>query len=336
MIEHLKDIDFQDPGAFWLLLLLPAFLLLYIYRTRRYPGRIRIPGAVAATKNIKSFWGWTLHIPFSLRMLGLALLITALARPITSKSWKDKHTEGIDIMLATDVSASMLAKDFEPNRLEAAKKVATRFIEDRPNDRMGLVIYEGESFTQCPLTTDHRVLKNLLQETSTGMLKSGTAIGMGLATAVNRLKNSDAKSKVIILLTDGVNNRGSIAPKTAAKLAKEKGIRVYTIGVGSRGKAMSPVGVFPNGNYEFKRVKVRIDEETLEEVANITDGAYFRATNNKKLKEIYGRIDKLEKSKIKVTEHSEKDEEYHAFLMLGGLLLLLDRLLTHTVHRSVP
>lgn len=336
MIEYWKNIGFQDPWAFWLLLLIPAFILLYVHRTRKHPGRITLPGSVTVLEKVKGFWNWTLHIPLALRMIGLALLIMAIARPTSNKSWKNVNTEGIDIMLATDVSASMLAKDFEPNRLEAAKKVASNFIDGRPNDRMGLVIYEGESFSQCPLTTDHRVLLDLLEGTETGMLKSGTAIGMGLATAVNRLKNSDAKSKVIILLTDGVNNRGKIAPKTAAKLAKEKGIRIYTIGVGSRGKALSPVGVYPNGKYEYKRVKVRIDEETLQEAARITNGAYFRATDNEKLKQIYERIDELEKSKIKVTEHSEKNEEYHAFLMIGGLLLLLDRLLIHTVHRSIP
>lgn len=336
MIEYLKELEFQNPGFFWAALLIPVLIVGYWIYQRKGSERIHLPGLSETGYAFKNFWSWTWHIPFALRMLALLLLITAMARPTTSKSWKDVNTEGIDIMLAMDVSASMLARDFDPTRLEASKDVASRFIENRPQDRMGLVIYEGESFTQCPLTTDHRVLQNLLKETETGMLKGGTAIGMGLATAVNRLKDSEAKSKVVILLTDGVNNRGSIAPKTAARLAKEKGIRVYTIGVGSKGKALSPVQIKPNGNYKYKRVKVKIDEKKLKKVANITNGAYFRATDNKKLEKIYERIDQLEKSKIKVTEHSEKNEEFYGFLLTGALLLLLDRTLIHTLFRSIP
>ncbi|MFB6258993.1 MAG: VWA domain-containing protein [Flavobacteriales bacterium] len=332
MISWLTHISYQNPEAFWGALLIPLLILLHFFRTKNRRPRIRFPGIGTFSRNFPSNWGWLHQLPFAFRMLGIALLITALARPTTSKSWKNMNTEGIDIILSMDVSASMLARDFDPNRLEAAKKVASEFISERPQDRIGLVIYEGESFTQCPLTTDHRVVQNLLGETGTGMLKGGTAIGMGLATAVNRLKESSAKSKVIILLTDGVNNRGAIAPVTAARLARDKGIRVYTIGVGSKGKALAPV----RGRKKYRRVKVRIDEKTLKKVAKITNGAYFRATNNEKLKKIYQRIDKLEKSKIKVTEHSEKNEEYHAFLLGGVLLFLLDRLLIYSLLRSIP
>ncbi len=335
-MEWLNRIAFENAGAFWLLLLIPLFVTFYVIRTKEGSPSIILPDLGRNSHALRGRGTWSFHIPFTLQMLGLAFLITALARPTTSSNWKDVNTEGIDIMLAMDVSASMLAKDFRPNRLEASKEVASRFISERPNDRMGLVIYEGESFTQCPLTTDHRVLQNLLNETETGMLKSGTAIGMGLATAVNRLKGSEAKSKVIILLTDGVNNRGTIAPRTAGELAKRKGIRVYTIGVGSQGKARSPVGIYPNGEYKFERVEVEIDEEVLQDVAETTGGAYFRATDGDKLQKIYERIDEMEKSKIKVTEHSEKNEEYHAFLAIAGLLLLLDRVLASSLFRSVP
>ncbi len=335
MIERLQHIEFQDPYLFWGALLIPLILLLHIQRTKKDPARFRLPGSGKTASLFPVRWNWSLHVPFAIRMLALLLLITAMARPTTSKNWKDVNTEGIDIILTMDISASMLARDFEPNRLKAAKEVGKAFIEDRPQDRMGLVVYEGESFTQCPLTTDHRVLKNLLEETETGMLKGGTAIGMGLANAVNRLEDSEAKSKVIILLTDGMNNRGSIAPKTAARMAKEKDIRVYTIGVGSKGEALVPTRPTPDGSYQFRRRKVRIDEESLKEVAKITNGAYFRATNNKKLEAIYERIDKLEKSKIKVTEHSEKNEEFHLFLMGAALLFLLERSLSLTLLRSV-
>lgn len=336
MSEWWNDIVFENPWAFWMLLLIPVLIGLYVFRSRKRPPAFRYPDIARSGTKLRTPWNGTFHLPFVLQMLALGLLITALARPTSSSSWKDVHTEGIDIIMSMDVSASMLAKDFQPNRMGASKEVASNFIDGRPNDRIGLVIYEGESFTQCPLTTDHRVLQQLLEESNTGMMKSGTAIGMGLATAVNRLKDSDGQSKVIILLTDGVNNRGTIAPRTAAELAREEGIRVYTIGVGSHGKARTPVGIYPNGEYKYQKVEVEIDEELLEEVAELTGGSYFRATDEEKLEKVYERIDKLEKSRIKVSEHSEKEEEYPPLLMIGGILLLLEQLLSRTVFRSLP
>jgi Ca-activated chloride channel family protein len=276
------------------------------------------------------------HTPFLLRSIGLALVIIALARPQSSLSWQNVSTEGIDIVVAMDISASMLAQDFKPNRLESSKQVAIDFIDARPNDRMGLVVYEGESFTQSPLTTDHRVLINLFKDIKTGMVQGGTAIGMGLATAVNRLRDSDAKSKVIILLTDGDNNAGSIAPLTAAEIAKEFGIRVYTIGVGSQGRALSPIAVYPDGRYKYDYVEVKIDEPTLKEIAKMTDGAYFRATDEKALAKIYSQIDKLEKTKINVTEHSRKAEEYYFIALIGSLLLLTEFFFRKLVLQTLP
>ena len=288
-------------------------------------------GLKQAGRSIKPFLR---HLLYGFRVLAIAFLIVALARPQSTKSWKDVTTEGIDIVLALDISSSMLARDFDPNRLEASKDIATDFISGRPNDRMGLVVFSGESFTQCPLTTDHPVLINLFEDIESGMIQDGTAIGMGLATAVNRLKDSDARSKVVILLTDGVNNRGSIAPATAAEIAKTFDIRVYTIGVGSRGNAPFPVQT-PYG-VKYRNMEVEIDEAMLKDIAGTTNGEYFRATDNQKLKNIYEEIDKLEKSKIQVKEYSEKSEEFFWFALIGGLLLLLEIVLKLTVLRRIP
>jgi Ca-activated chloride channel family protein len=262
------------------------------------------------------------------------LLIVALARPQTTSSRKDVSIEGIDIVLALDVSGSMLAMDLKPDRLEAAKEVAAEFISGRQNDRFGLVIFSGETFTQCPLTTDHNVVKNLFKYVKSGMIEDGTAIGDGLATSVNRLKDSKAVSKVIILLTDGVNNMGSLDPLSSAEIAKIYGIRIYTIGVGTEGTAPYPVQT-PFG-IQTQYVEVQIDEALLQEVATMTDGRYFRATSNKKLREIYDEIDKLEKSKIDVTEFRKKKEEFFPFALLAFLLITLEILLRNTVFRSVP
>jgi Ca-activated chloride channel family protein len=274
------------------------------------------------------------HVLFSFRVIAIALLVMALARPQSTKNWKDVTTEGIDIVLALDISSSMLAKDFNPNRLEASKSIAKEFIKDRPNDRIGLVVFSGESFTQCPLTTDHSVLINLFEEIESGMVKDGTAIGMGLATAVNRLKDSDTESKVVILLTDGVNNMGSIAPATAAEIATTFDIRVYTIGVGSQGKAPYPINT-PYG-VRYKDMEVEIDEEVLQQIATGTNGEYFRATNNQKLKSIYQQIDEMEKSRIEVKKYSEKSEEYLGFALIAGILLLLEVLAKSTIMRGIP
>lgn len=327
--------DFANPAWFWGLLLIPILGILTIVRPTK-SSEVRFSSMrffEGAGQNLLPLFRPAL---FVLRAASLALLFMALARPQSQSAWEDITTEGIDIVISFDVSASMLAKDFEPDRLEASKRVAIDFIDQRPNDRIGLVIYEGEAFTQCPLTTDHRVLKDLFREVRTGLIEGGTAIGMGLATAVNRLEESDAKSRVIILLTDGVNNRGSIPPLTAAEIAREFGIRVYTIGVGTMGKALSPVAIYPNGKYKYDYVDVEIDEKLMSEVAEITGGQYFRATDAEKLKEIYQSIDKLEKTRIEVTQHSRKNEEFFWFAIVGAALLSLEFLLRSTLFRTTP
>ena len=272
------------------------------------------------------------HSGIVLRSLALAALIIALARPQSSLSWQNSTTEGIDIVIASDISGSMLAEDFEPNRMEAGKNIAIDFIKNRPNDRIGLVIFSGESFTQCPLTIDHEVLINLFKDIKNGMIDDGTAIGMGLATAVNRLKESDAKSKVVILLTDGSNNTGSIPPITAAEIAKQFNIRVYTVGLGTKGMAPYPVQT-PMG-IQYQRVPVDVDEVTLGKIADITGGKYFRATNNSTLKNIYEQIDKLEKAKIDVTQYHKKTEMFLPLVAIALLLLSLEFVLKNTVLKG--
>jgi Ca-activated chloride channel family protein len=256
-----------------------------------------------------------------------------LARPQSSDKFQDVSTEGIDIVMAMDISGSMLARDFKPDRLEASKDVATEFISGRPYDRIGLVVFSGESFTQCPLTTDHAVLINLLQEIQSGMIEDGTAIGMGLANAVNRIKDSEAKSKVVILLTDGVNNMGEVAPATAAGIAKTFGIRVYTIGVGTQGMAPYPVQT-PFG-IQYQNMPVEIDEAILKEIAQTTGGRYFRATDNNKLIQVYAEIDKLEKSKIDVKQFTRKEEKYLTLALIAFCLLVIEMLVRNTVLRKV-
>jgi Ca-activated chloride channel homolog len=269
-----------------------------------------------------------------LRMLAITLLIIALARPQSSKSRKDISVEGIDIVMAMDISGSMMAMDFRPNRLEASKNVAMEFIDGRPNDRIGLVIFSGEAFTQCPLTTDHTVLKNLFTDIKSGMIEDGTALGDGLATAVNRLRESKAISKVIILLTDGVNNMGSIDPLSAAEIAKLYGIRIYTIGVGTTGVA--PIAVPTMFGTQIMNMEVKIDEALLRQMAKNTDGQYFRATNNTKLRQVYQEIDKLEKSKIDVTEFHKKREEFLPFALIVIVLLAMEVILRYTWFRNTP
>lgn len=277
---------------------------------------------------------WLRHVLFALKVLAIVFLVTALARPQSSNSWQTYTSEGIDIVLGLDISTSMLARDFSPDRLEAAKEVATKFILERPQDRIGLVVFAGESFTQCPLTTDQAVLVNLLREVQSGMIEDGTALGLGLANAVNRLKDSPAKSKVVILLTDGVNNRGAIAPVTAAELAKTYGIRVYTIGVGTYGEAPYPVPS-PFG-VQLQNMRVEIDEDVLRQIATVTGGQYFRATDNSKLEQIYKEIDQLEKSKMEVKHFSKKQEQYFWFGLIGVLLLVGEALLRYTLLRKIP
>lgn len=328
--------EFHSPEAFYLLLMIPLLSIWFVLKESRTYTSVTLSTVKQFASNLGSPISYLRYSTYVLRMAALAFLIVALARPQSDLSWQDVSTEGIDIMIALDVSASMLAKDFEPNRLESSKEVAIEFIKERRNDRIGLVIYEGESFTQSPLTTDHRVLTNLFKDIRSGMVQGGTAIGMGLATAVNRLRNSDAKSKVIILLTDGDNNAGSIAPITAAEIAREYGIRVYTIGVGSMGKALSPLYLYPDGSYKYEYVDVKIDEETMQEIADITGGEYFRATDGRTLANIYKEIDILEKTKINVTEYSRKSEEFFWFALIGTALLLLEFLLKNTIFRTLP
>ena len=329
--------EFKHPGFFWLFLTIPAYSVWYVLKNGAFQSEVSF-SAFFALKAVgkKDFYEYLRHFRFVLHLLGVGLLIIALARPQSRLSWENVETEGIDIVLAMDVSASMLAQDFKPNRLESSKKLAEEFVAGRKNDRVGLVVYEGESFTQCPITTDHEVVKTQMREIETGVLDGGTAIGMGLATAINRLKESEVASKVVILLTDGVNNRGMIAPMTAADIAKEMGIKVYTIGVGSKGKAKSPVAIYPNGKYKYAMLDVEIDELTLEKIAHATGGKYFRATNAEKLAEIYQAIDELEKTKIEVTEFSRMNEEFFLFCIVGLILLLVDYLLKTTVLQSLP
>lgn len=330
----MNDITFANPELLFLLILIVPAVVWYILKHRSSAASIQISTTNGLRNAGTSYKYYLKHGLFALRMIGIALLIVALARPQSTMNWKDVTTEGIDIVMALDISSSMLAKDFNPNRLEASKAIAKDFIHDRPNDRIGLVVFSGESFTQCPLTTDHTVLINLFEDIESGMIQDGTAIGMGLATAINRLKESQTESKVVILLTDGVNNQGSIAPETAAEIAKTFDIRVYTIGVGSRGEAPYPIPT-PYG-MRYKNMKVEIDEEVLREIAGETEGAYFRATDNQKLKSIYRQIDEMEKTKIEVKEYSEKSEEYLSFALTAALLLLTEILLKSTVMRSIP
>ncbi len=329
-----REYVYANPEWFWALLLIPILGGLSIVFPERH-AEIKFSTLHFFAKSNTNWLAVLRPALFILRTAAIALLVMALARPQSQSRWEDITTEGIDIVLSFDVSASMLAKDFEPDRLEASKRVAIDFISQRPTDRIGLVVYEGEAFTQCPLTTDHRVLKDLFREVRTGLLEGGTAIGMGLATAVNRLRESDAKSRVIILLTDGVNNQGSIPPLTAAEIAREFGIRVYTIGVGTMGRALSPVGIYPNGKYKYDYVDVEIDEQLMQDVAEMTGGQYFRATDAAKLKQIYTDIDQLEKTRIEVTQHSRKHEEYFWMAAWGFCLIAAEFLLRKSLFRSI-
>ena len=331
----LEGIEFLNKEWFWLLLLLPVAVVWYIFTRKKQTAELKI----SSIKGFKITTSWLASLKpilFVLRLLALGLLITALARPRTvDVSSKTKTTRGIDIVMAIDVSASMLAKDLLPNRLEALKKVAAQFIKGRPNDRIGLVEYAGESYTKTPITSDKAiVLRSLRDIKYNTIIEGGTAIGMGLATSVNRLKDSKAKSKVIILLTDGVNNSGFIDPKIASELAVEYGIKTYTIGLGTNGMALSPIAIKPNGSFQYGRVQVEIDEDLLKEIAEVTGGKYFRATNNKKLVEIYGEINKLEKTEVEEFKFYNYEEKYRPLVILAGLLMLLELMLRYTIFRS--
>ncbi len=293
----LENIQFANPNFFWLLLLLPVAALWYFFKRKEETASLKISSIKGFSTD--SMLAKLKPALFVLRLLALAAIITALARPQTEDiSSRTKTTKGIDIVMAIDVSSSMLARDLKPNRLSALKDVAADFIRKRPNDRIGLVVYAGESFTQTPITSDKNIVLNALRDITYGQLNDGTAIGMGLATSVNRLKESKAKSKIIILLTDGVNNSGFIEPQTAAELAVEFGIKTYTIGLGTNGNALSPIAYNPDGTFRYGMRQVEIDEKLLEEIADATGGQYFRATNNSKLEAIYDEINKLEKTEV--------------------------------------
>ncbi len=329
----LNNIEFANPQFFWLFLLLPLAVLWYIFKRKDQTSTLKI--ATIKGFSTDSLLPKLKPILFVLRLIALAAIITALARPQTEDvSTQTKTTKGIDIVIAIDISSSMLARDLKPNRLAALKKVAGNFIKERPSDRIGLVAYAGESYTKTPITSDKSIVLNSLSEITYGTLEDGTAIGMGLATSVNRLKESKAVSKVIILLTDGVNNSGFIEPQTAAELAIEYGIKTYTIGLGTNGNALSPIAYNNDGSFRYGMRPVEIDEKLLESIAEATGGAYFRATDNESLEEIYDEINKLEKTEIEEFKYTKYEEKYRSWLLIAGLLLVLEWVLRNTIFRS--
>lgn len=328
-------IHFANPEYFFLLLVLIPIFLWYYFKQKKSRATLKVSNLDDFTEAPKTLKVRLRVLPYILRVLTVITLILVIAQPQSLRSWENAIKEGIDIVIAMDISSSMLAMDFKPNRLEASKNVATEFISGRKNDRIGLVLFSSESFTQCPVTSDHATLINLMAQVKQGIIQDGTAIGLGLTNAVARLKDSDAKSRVVILLTDGVNNTGNVAPLTAADIAVTYGIRVYTIGVGRNGFAPVPVKD-PWGGVDYQNVEVQIDEATLKKISEKTDGKYFRATDNMELKEIYSEIDKLEKSKIEVEKYSKKREEFTAFVVIAGIFLLLELLLRITILRNIP
>ena len=335
MFGIFENINFVNPGLLILLGLLPILGFWYFFNyKKRYPTITM--SSLESVKGMNAWRGKLRAILPILRALAFATFIIALARPQLTLKEQEIKAEGIDIALVMDLSSSMLAQDFKPDRLEVSKLVAANFIDKRQHDRISLAVFAGEAFTQCPLTTDHRVLKEFLAGLKCGVLDDGTAIGMGLATAVNRLKDSEAKSKVVILLTDGDNNAGYIQPMTAAEIAKEFDIKVYTIGVGSRGQALTPVRRNSNGQYIFGLANVQIDEQLLNKIAASTNGKYFRATDEESLLQIYSDIDRLEKTEIEITTIKRYSEEFHRFVILGIIFLLFEFLLRYTVLRSIP
>lgn len=329
-----SNVEFQNPEFFYLLILIPLLAVWYFFMRKKDAAVLTVPTIKGFKRG--SFLSKLKPLLYFLRLLALAAVIVALARPRNvSVSKRTKTNRGIDIVMAIDVSASMLARDLRPNRLEALKKVAVDFVNKRPNDRIGIVVYAGESFTQTPITSDKRIVRNTISMLQWGQLEGGTAIGMGLGSGVNRLKESEAKSKVIILLTDGVNNSGNIDPKTATELAKELNIKVYTIGIGTNGMADFPWSKDPRtGQLNFRKQQVEIDEELLKYIASQTDGKYFRATNNIELKEIYDEIDKLEKTKIEEFKYYNYKEMYRPLVFLALGLLVLEFLLRNTLFKS--
>ena len=335
MMPFMEITRFGNPHLLWLLLLLLPLVATYAYRAYRGGAAIRVSTTASAQKAGRTFRHYLRHVPFFLLCCASALMIVALARPQNSEYGTSSNTEGIDIVLAMDVSTSMLARDLTPDRISAAKEVAARFIVDRTSDRLGIVIFAGESFTQSPLTTDKRTLLNLMGQVRTDVIDDGTAIGNGLGTAINRLRESEAKSKVVILLTDGVNNAGEITPVGAADIAKAYGIKVYTIGVGREGMAPYPFRD-PWGRVVLRPAKVEIDEHTLRRIAETTGGEYFRATDNESLAQVYERIDRLEKSAIETSDYTRYNELYGAYLLAAMVLLGAAFLLQTVVLKRIP
>jgi len=329
----LDNITFANPDFFWLFLLLPFAILWYILKDKEQTASVRISSLKGFQYN--SFLPKLKPVLFLMRLLALSAIIVAMARPQTEDiSTRTKTTKGIDIVMAIDVSSSMLARDLKPNRLAALKEVAADFVKKRPNDRIGLVAYAAEAYTKTPITTDKTIVLKSLQEITYGQLEDGTAIGMGLATSVNRLKESEAKSKIIILLTDGVNNSGFIEPRTAADLAIEYGIKTYTIGLGTNGNALTPISYNPDGSFRYGMRQVEIEEELLQDIAKVTGGRYFRATNNESLEEIYDEINKLEKTDIEEFKYYRYEEKFRPWIYIAGLLLLLEWIIRNTIFRS--
>lgn len=325
---------FANPWCLALLLLPVLATIWYIFKQKKAQASMQFSSTEAFDKMPRSYKEYLRHVSFALRMAVVVCIIIVLARPQSTDRWQNSTTEGVDIVLAVDISGSMLARDFSPNRVEAAKDVAARFVAGREYDNIGLVIFAGESFTMCPMTTDHAVLQNLMKEVYCGMVDDGTAIGDGLATAINRIKEGPAKSKTIILLTDGTNNTGVVDPLTAAEIARTFGIRVYTIGVGTQGMAPYPVQT-PYG-IRYQNMPVEIDEAKLRQIASTTEGAYFRATDKAALQSIFEEIDQMEKTKLSVTEFSRKEEEYLPWAILALLLLGVEICLRNTVLRNIP
>ena len=332
---NLKNIDFVNPEAFFLLGLIPL-IFYWLYRKRKSHYNAMTVSSLSPIEGMVTWKNVLFKFLPALRILAGICLVIALARPQLSLEEEEVKAEGIDIFLVMDLSSSMLAKDFDPNRLEVSKRVAIDFVNKRPYDRIGLAVFAGESFTQCPLTTDHRIVKDFLRTLQCGILDDGTAIGMGLASAVNRIKDGDTKSKIIILLTDGVNNSGYIQPFTAAEIATEFNVKVYTIGVGSTGQAQTPVSRKSNGEYVFGLSTVEIDEALLQEISQMTDGKYYRATTSQGLVDIYDEIDQLEKTEMEISTFKRYKDKYTGFLLLAILLLLAEFILKYTLLRTIP
>ncbi len=335
MLAIMSKFVFANPVFLYLFIIPVLMIAWYVVRGRKGTAALNLPGFEGLSDRAESPRVYLRHILFVFRIIALSLMIIALARPQSTNRWQSVTSEGIDIVMAMDISGSMRAMDLKPNRLEAAKEMGIEFVNSRPNDRFGLVVFASESFTQCPLTTDRAVVTNFMNDLKFGMVEDGTAIGMGLATAVNRLKDSKAKSKVIILLTDGVNNSGEIGPVTAAELAEKFGIRVYTIGVGSEGTAPYPVqDMF--GNTVIQKIPVEIDEAVLKKIAVLTGGQYFRATDNNKLKEIYQQIDQMEKTQLDVKQFSKRKDEYFTLLLAAMFFIGLEAILRYSVFKTIP